>query len=659
MNTREVLRRYFGFHSFRAGQEQIVEQLLRGRDVLCVMPTGAGKSICYQIPALMLDGITFVISPLISLMKDQVGALVQNGVKAAYLNSSLSALQQNRVLDGIAGGIYRIVYVTPERLESDSFRRFCASLKLTLIAVDEAHCVSQWGQDFRPSYLQICEFVRALPNRPTMAAFTATATVRVKKDIEELLELRDPYCVTTGFDRPNLFFAVRTPADKDAELLSLLVKRREQHGIVYCSTRKNAESVCDFLCENGFSATLYHAGLSPEERRQNQDDFIFDRKTVMVATNAFGMGIDKSDVSYVIHYQVPKNIENYYQEAGRAGRDGSSAECILLYSKRDIAIQRYLINSSESNEALDAEAQEILRKRDLERLKRMEEYCTAGTCLRQFILHYFDEKAPHRCGYCGNCRRDFELLNITLPSQMLLSCVVRTGERLPFAVVTDILQGTESETVRQNRLHMQTTFGLLKESSRKTVEAILRFLIAEGYLQATGENEILKLTERSFEILRQRKPLSMPYHTELGKPFSDGQETVQNDALFKALKQTRQRLASYRHIPSYLVFSDATLADMCRKRPQTVEELLSVNGVGEVKTEQYGAAFLRTIEEYADATSSEPQQMPVIGRAWTREEDDRLTEAFYAEHTVLQMARSHSRSSREIMQRLKHLHLLS
>ena len=647
MTKQEVLRRFYGYDSFRPGQEQIVDALLEGRDVLCVMPTGAGKSVCYQVPALLRPGVALVISPLISLMKDQVGALVQNGIRAAYLNSSLTSAQQSRVFDGLANGAYRILYVAPERLSLDGFRRLCAGLQISLIAVDEAHCVSQWGQDFRPSYLQIADFVRSLPVRPPVSAFTATATARVKRDIEELLELHAPVSFATSFDRPNLFFSVHTPSDKDAELLSLLSRRKEQHGIIYCATRKSVEEVCDFLCEHGFSATAYHAGLPAEERRQNQDDFLYDRKNVMVATNAFGMGIDKSNVSYVIHYQMPKNIENYYQEAGRAGRDGSPAECILLFAKQDVVISRHLIINAEPNEALDEQEQEELRKRDLWRLKQMEAYATSGDCLRRSILRYFGEHTNRECGSCGNCCRGQELRNITLPSQMLLSCVARTGQCLPLAVIKDILLGTARGEWKE-----QTTFGLLKEEDPALVEEILRFLIAEGYLASSDGEEILTLTERSPEILRQRKSIAMFRRNErMARSTVKSETEAPDEGLLGVLKKTRARIAAKRHIPPYLVFTDATLADLCRKRPHTAEELLSVSGVGLAKLEQYGSAFLQAITAYESNTSAGE-------RAWTPMEDEQLLEAFYGEQTVFQIARTLARTASEITKRLREKHLI-
>ena len=398
-----VLKDYFGHDSFRDGQEQIVDALLDGRDALCIMPTGAGKSMCYQIPALLFDGVTIVVSPLISLMKDQVGSLVQSGVPAAYINSSLSYPQFLRVLSNTEHGKYKIIYVAPERLLTDGFLDTCKKIKISMVAVDEAHCVSQWGQDFRPSYLKIVSFIKSLENRPIVGAFTATATNDVKEDIKKILRLENPFEITTGFDRPNLFFGVIKSSSKDEKLIDLIRERGDRSGIVYCATRKNVESVCELLCDNGFSATRYHAGLDEYERRKNQEDFVFDRKNIMVATNAFGMGIDKSNVTYVIHYNMPKNIESYYQEAGRAGRDGGEADCILLYSPKDVRLNRFMIENSEGNDELTIEENEQIRERDFERLKHMTFYSTTNDCLRGFILRYFGGDKKAYCGKCSNC----------------------------------------------------------------------------------------------------------------------------------------------------------------------------------------------------------------------------------------------------------------
>lgn len=424
-----VLKEYFGHDSFREGQDRITDSLLGGRDVLGIMPTGAGKSICYQVPALMFDGITIVVSPLISLMKDQVSALVQSGVAAAYINSSLTHAQYLKVLQNTESGKYKIIYVAPERLCAPAFLGICRNLNIFMVAVDEAHCVSQWGQDFRPSYLKIPDFIDSLNSRPVVGAFTATATGAVRDDIKTLLRLVSPLVVTTGFDRPNLFFSVMQPKNKSIELMKLIKERKNESGIVYCSTRKAVEEVCELLQKNGFAATRYHAGLDENERRRNQDDFVYDRAAIIVATNAFGMGIDKSNVSFVIHYNMPKNMESYYQEAGRAGRDGRSADCILLYSAKDVRTNQFLINNSEPNPDLTEDEQEEVRRRDRERLKQMTFYCTTHKCLRKFILEYFGDKGPERCEKCSNCLSNHENTDITVDAQKIMSCVARTGQR--------------------------------------------------------------------------------------------------------------------------------------------------------------------------------------------------------------------------------------
>jgi len=414
MDKFSLLQQLFGHRSFRPGQETLIDSLLEGRDVLGVMPTGAGKSMCYQIPALLLSGVTLVISPLISLMKDQVMSLCQAGVPAAYLNSSLTYPQYCEALRRACLGAYRIIYVAPERLTTPGFLHFAETVPISMVAVDEAHCVSQWGQDFRPSYLHIPDFLQRLPARPVVAAFTATATAQVRQDICRLLQLQEPVSVTTGFDRENLYFSVLKPQDKKAALLQLLQSRADRSGIIYCATRKNVEQICQLLQEHGYPATRYHAGLEEEERRINQEDFSFDRKPIMVATNAFGMGIDKSNVSYVIHYNMPKNPESYYQEAGRAGRDGSPAECILLFSRGDIHTARYLIENAAGNPDLTAEQQLRLQEQDRKRLEAMIDYCSTGSCLRVFLLRYFGEVRTERCGHCGNC--DGVRLEATVPA---------------------------------------------------------------------------------------------------------------------------------------------------------------------------------------------------------------------------------------------------
>lgn len=503
MDKFDVLRKYFGYSSFRKGQEEMVDCLLSGRDALGIMPTGAGKSICYQVPAIMFGGVTIVVSPLISLMKDQVNALVQQGVKAAYINSSLTDTQYDKVLKNAALGIYKIIYVAPERLESVSFINLCRRIKISMVAVDESHCVSQWGQDFRPSYLNINKFISMLPNRPIIGAFTATATDEVKKDIINILQLEDPAVVTTGFDRPNLFFSVLRPAKKDNRLIELIKERRDKSGIIYCSTRKKGESVCDLLIKNGFPATRYHAGLSDEERVKNQDDFVYDRKPVMVATNAFGMGIDKSNVSYVIHYNMPKNIESYYQEAGRAGRDGQEADCILFYGAGDVQTCRYFIENTEPNPQLTPEQNEMFKKREEERLKHMIFYCRTSDCLRNYMLRYFGDEAEENCGKCSNCLTKFETVDVTIEAQKILSCIIRTGQKFGSTIISDVLRGKTNDRITSFGLDRQSTFGIMKDSKPTEIRYIIEKLEEQGYIISVGAGKpILRVTEMSYPVLK-------------------------------------------------------------------------------------------------------------------------------------------------------------
>ncbi|HBF15535.1 MAG TPA: DNA helicase RecQ [Clostridiales bacterium] len=605
MTKQDVLKQYFGHSAFREGQEQVIDAIRGGRDVLCVMPTGAGKSLCYQVPALMSEGVTLVISPLISLMKDQVESLVQSGVPATYVNSTLTYSQYEQVLWNIRGGVYKLIYVAPERLNAPDFSEVCDALPISNLIVDEAHCVSQWGQNFRPSYLKIAEFVRSLPKRPTVGAFTATATGRVKADIEALLELKSPLCVTTGFDRPNLFFGVEKPKSKSARLLALIRAHAGKAGIIYAATRKNVEEVCETLNANGIRATRYHAGLSDEERRQNQDDFIYGRVDVIVATNAFGMGIDKSDVSYVIHYNMPKDIESYYQEAGRAGRDGERAECILLYSPQDVMTNRFLIARSEENPELTDEERETLRERDMERLRQMTFYCTTGECLRRSILRYFGEVSAPACGNCSNCLSSSEMVDVTVDAQKILSCVIRTGQRFGKKMICDILRGSKNERLLSLGLQSQTTYGLLSEMSERDLRERLDFLEERGYLVTEGSDyPILKVTPKSRAVLYENETLQMRVvklkpreKAETAKKPARG--AGDSDAgLFEELRQLRFRIAKEQGVPAYIVFSDAALRDMSIRRPTDLAEFLEVNGVGQMKAERYGAVFTEAIRAY-------------------------------------------------------------
>ena len=568
------------------------------------MPTGAGKSICYQVPALMFDGITIVVSPLISLMKDQVSALVQSGVAAAYINSSLTHAQYLKVLQNTESGKYKIIYVAPERLCAPAFLGICRNLNISMVAVDEAHCVSQWGQDFRPSYLKIPDFIDALNSRPVVGAFTATATGAVRDDIKTLLRLVSPLVVTTGFDRPNLFFSVMQPKNKSIELMKLIKERKNESGIVYCSTRKAVEEVCELLQKNGFAATRYHAGLDENERRRNQDDFVYDRATIMVATNAFGMGIDKSNVSFVIHYNMPKNMESYYQEAGRAGRDGRSADCILLYSAKDVRTNQFLINNSEPNPDLTEDEQEEVRRRDRERLKQMTFYCTTHKCLRKFILEYFGDKGPERCEKCSNCLSNHENTDITVDAQKIMSCVARTGQRYGKKVICDVLRGSKNERLISAGLSRQSTYGIMADCPEKRLRDIIDHLCESGYMTAQGdEYPILKLAPKSRGVLTGQETLRMMLEIPQKKKAAAVKDALlppADEKLLAALKDLRKSLAMRQSIPAYVVFTDATLIDMCRLKPKTQEEFMEVSGVGQAKSQRYGEVFLAVIAEFSE-----------------------------------------------------------
>ncbi len=608
MTKLELLKTYYGYDSFRPGQEPIIDALLAGRDVLNVMPTGGGKSLCYQIPAMLLPGITLVVSPLVSLMRDQVTQLVQMGIPAAFLNSSLTFRQYQLALSRAKDGWYRIIYVAPERLNTPAFQEFVQSASISLLAVDEAHCISQWGQDFRPAYLTIPDFLASLPQRPPVGAFTATATPKVREDIQRLLKLEQPLEQVTGFDRANLYFEVRHPSSRPAELLSVIREHPGECGIVYCSTRKNVEEVCDALCAAGLDATRYHAGLEPEERRKNQEDFLFDRRRIMVATNAFGMGIDKSDVRYVVHYNMPKDLESYYQEAGRAGRDGAAASCILLYSGQDVRTAQYLIDHSQPAEGVSPETAAQLRQRDLERLKQMTFYCRCRGCLRQFLLSYFGEHAPANCGNCWNCLHNFEERDIGPEARRILRCVSDTGEHYGITLIAAILCGGRDERILRYRLNEEGTYCVLSHLTQQEVQDRIRFLVDEGYLLLTeGSYPTLRLTDKAVAILRT-DPSSLPairmkvvIPSEKRRPVFEKLDARQSQ-LFDQLKELRTKLARQQGVPAFVVFSDQTLRDMAFRQPRTQQELLGVSGVGVRKAEQYGGAFLSLIQKFSEAS---------------------------------------------------------
>ncbi len=604
MEKTEVLRKYFGHSSFREGQEEIIDHILSGTDCLGVMPTGAGKSMCYQIPAIMLPGVTVVISPLISLMKDQVEALTQSGVSAAYINSTLSYEASERVFAKASAGDYKILYVAPERLETEGFMRLCQRLDIPLVAVDEAHCVSHWGQDFRPSYLKIRGFVDFLPERPVVAAFTATATDIVKQDIVKILGLEEPFTLTTGFNRANLYFEVRKPKDKDAELLDIIRSSSGGSTIVYCSTRKNVESVCSMLNLNGCKAAMYHAGLSDNQRRCAQDDFIYDRVNIMVATNAFGMGIDKSDVSLVVHYNMPKDPESYYQEAGRAGRDGGPARCILLYSGRDVKTAEFLIDKSHEDAELSPSELLELKRRDKERLRQMTFYSTTTRCLREFLLGYFGEKAPNYCGNCSNCNTSFETVDITVAAQKIISCVYRLKQRSRTAgkaLLVRILYGSRDERILSSGLDTLSTYGIMKDMSRARIRDILEFLVAEGYIDIEPEFNTCRITKKADEFIKTRGTLLMKLPKEQAQKEPKKEVAAEEDTvLMTQLKALRRKIASVLGVPAYVVFSDATLREMSVKQPVTNAEFMNISGVGSMKAERYGKQFMGLIKEYKE-----------------------------------------------------------
>ena len=604
METKEsILQRVFGYSAFRGGQEALIDAQLQGRDAFGIMPTGGGKSLCYQIPALLLEGVTLVISPLISLMRDQVMALKNAGVAAAYINSSLTPAQIRLVYRNIQSGMYKIIYVAPERLLTDGCLEAIQTRKVSLVTVDEAHCISQWGQDFRPSYLKIVDFLNILIPRPVVSAFTATATEAVRQDIAQILQLRDPLRVVTGFDRPNLRFEVQRPKQKLPALIDLVQQRRDKAGIVYCATRKAVEEVCENLQLNGIAATRYHAGLPDEERRDNQEDFLYDRKTVMVATNAFGMGIDKSNVSYVIHYNMPQSLESYYQEAGRAGRDGAEAECILLYAPGDVQTAKYLIQHPALSGELSQEELEQKQRLDLERLDVMVNYCKTQECLRGYILDYFGQEHESFCGNCSNCSIETEERDITDQARMILSCVQRMSAKLGYSLgltsVVRTLLGSRDKRLLQLGLDKLGSYGMLRKLGKDDLRAMAENLESQGYLETDPVHGGVSLTQKAQGVLFEGKTVSMRLpKAEASAPVSSPIGGGQDPNLLAMLKRLRWKIAMQESVPAYIIFSNATLEDMARKAPTTLEAFAKVNGVGSVKVKRFGEVFVDAIADY-------------------------------------------------------------
>ena len=583
MTPQTILKSKFGYDTFRAGQEDIINTILERQNVLAIMPTGGGKSICYQVPALLEDGITLVISPLISLMKDQVDALNENDIPATFINSTLDYPEIATRLAQVERQEVKLLYVSPERLDSGYFERL-AQLPVSLVAIDEAHCISQWGHDFRPSYLRLTEIIKQLPSHPTIVALTATATPKVAADIMQRLDLQRE--VKTGFARENLSFKVVKDQDSDRFLLDYLKMNTEQSGIIYASTRKEVERLTLMLDKQGVPVTMYHGGLSKQERQKNQDDFLFDRLPVMVATNAFGMGIDKSNVRFVIHDQIPGSLEAYYQEAGRAGRDGLPSEAILLFKLNDVQIQRFFIDQSEMDDATKA--------REYDKLQLMAQYANTPQCLQQYILNYFGEQAP-ACGQCSNCLDERESQDITVAAQQVLSCIKRMGERFGKTLIAQVLTGSRVERVKQFQFDRLSTYGLMKSDSQKKVSELIDFLTASNYLVADGgQYPVLKVSAVGIDVLRGQQQVFRKAAVQAK------QSLPVNDELFEQLRQVRRELAESQGVPPFVIFSDRTLRELCTTMPTTLDEMLSVHGIGESKIEKYGEQFLSILIEHED-----------------------------------------------------------
>lgn len=604
----KVLKEYFGHSEFRTGQEKVIDEILSGRDVFGIMPTGAGKSICYQLPALMMEGITLVISPLISLMKDQVNSLVQNGVRAAYLNSSLTYNQYLEAIRRASRGEYKIIYVAPERLWTSTFMDFASSVDISMITVDEAHCVSQWGHDFRPNYLKIVQFVEKLKKRPVICAMTATATKEVKKDIINILKLKNPYEIVTGFDRENLYFGVMHTSEKFKRLLSVLSVNEEKSTIIYCATRKTVEEVCEKLIDKGYSATRYHAGLEEWERKKNQEDFQNDIKKIMVATNAFGMGIDKSNVSLIVHYNMPKSIESYYQEAGRAGRDNSKARCIMFYSPYDIVINKMLIDNQTPNPELTEKENQDIKIMDLKRLDNMVKFSQTTKCLRGYLLNYFGENSMHQCNNCSSCLSVFNSFDITLFFRKIvisLKELESIGKLYGKTIFCDILRGNKNKKITDTRIYLLECFGIMSEISKKDVYNYIEALEELDFIE-TDFNffGVLKVTQKGYKAfidnekvmvkLRQEPEREKLKKRKIKKKITENESTN----LYDELKTLRTHIASKAFVPPYVVFSDMTLKEMCKKLPTTDDEFLEVPGVGNYKLEKYGREFMDIIKKY-------------------------------------------------------------
>ncbi|MDA2065404.1 DNA helicase RecQ [Bacillus cereus] len=583
--AQELLASYFGYSSFRRGQDETIKNVLDGKDTVCIMPTGGGKSICYQIPALVFEGTTLVISPLISLMKDQVDTLVQNGISATYINSSISIAEANQRIQLAKQGHYKLLYVAPERLDSMEFVDQLIDMKIPMIAIDEAHCISQWGHDFRPSYLHIHRILDYLPEKPLVLALTATATPQVRDDICNTLEINQENTIMTTFERENLSFSVIKGQDRNAYLADYIRQNQKESGIIYAATRKVVDQLYEDLMKAGVSVSKYHAGMSDIDRNEQQEFFLRDEVSVMVATSAFGMGIDKSNIRYVIHYQLPKNMESYYQEAGRAGRDGLDSTCILLYSSQDVQVQRFLIDQSTGESRFSNE---------LEKLQNMTDYCHTEQCLQSFILQYFGEEPKEDCGRCGNCTDNRESIDVTRESQMVLSCMIRTNQRFGKQMIAQVLTGSKNKKVIEFKFHTLPTYGLLSNRSVKEVSEFIEFLISDELIAVEhGTYPTLKVTEKGKEVLLGKENV-------LRKERVETRQIVQDHPLFEVLREVRKEIAQGEGVPPFVIFSDQTLKDMCVKMPQSDSELLTVKGIGEHKLVKYGSHFLQAVQHFIE-----------------------------------------------------------
>ncbi|UYX55087.1 DNA helicase RecQ [Bacillus thuringiensis] len=583
--AQELLASYFGYSSFRRGQDETIKNVLDGKDTVCIMPTGGGKSICYQIPALVFEGTTLVISPLISLMKDQVDTLIQNGISATYINSSISITEANQRIQLAKQGHYKLLYVAPERLDSMEFVDQLIDMKIPMIAIDEAHCISQWGHDFRPSYLHIHRILDYLPEKPLVLALTATATPQVRDDICSTLEINQENTIMTTFERENLSFSVIKGQDRNAYLADYIRQNQKESGIIYAATRKVVDQLYEDLGKAGVSVSKYHAGMSDHDRNEQQELFLRDEISVMVATSAFGMGIDKSNIRYVIHYQLPKNMESYYQEAGRAGRDGLDSECILLYSSQDVQVQRFLIDQSTGESRFSNE---------LEKLQNMTDYCHTEQCLQSFILQYFGEEPKEDCSRCGNCTDDRESIDVTRESQMVLSCMIRTNQRFGKQMIAQVLTGSKNKKVIEFNFHTLPTYGLLSNRSVKEVSEFIEFLISDELIAVEhGTYPTLKVTEKGKEALLGKVNV-------LRKERVETRQIVQDHPLFEVLREVRKEIAQGEGVPPFVIFSDQTLKDMCAKMPQSDSELLTVKGIGEHKLVKYGSHFLQAVQHFIE-----------------------------------------------------------